>query len=448
MRLNRLFKNPLIIGTIFMSAAGVISRLIGFFYRIFLSRTIGAEGLGIYQLIAPVFSICFALTASSIQTAISKFVGDSMGSCAGSCGEKRARAYLIIGLLLSTTLSLITGGLVYRYADVIANRFLGEARCAPLLVLLTYSLLPACIHSCINGYYYGKKRALVPSVCQLMEQIVRVGGVYIIYLVIREKNLPLTPTHAVMGLVLGEFAGLLTCLFAFSFEPRPDKDTSIHLGESTGPMFRVFLGMVIPLTLNRLTISFCNSLENLLIPKKLMAFGYSNADALSIYGVLTGMAFSVILFPNVLTNSLSVLLLPSVSEARGQNNLKKVTDTIKKATLLGLLLGIGFTIVFLLAGRFIGSRVFHNALAGVLIRRLSFLCPLMYITGLLSSILNGLGHAGQVLYVNLLSCLMRIFMILFLVPVYGIRAYLWGLLFSYVFTTMACLWLLRSYMKI
>ena len=159
-------------------------------------------------------------------------------------------------------------------------------------------------------------------------------------------------------------------------------------------------------------------------------------------------AFSVILFPNVLTNSLSVLLLPSVSEARGQNNLKKVTDTIKKATLLGLLLGIGFTIVFLLAGRFIGSRVFHNALAGVLIRRLSFLCPLMYITGLLSSILNGLGHAGQVLYVNLLSCLMRIFMILFLVPVYGIRAYLWGLLFSYVFTTMACLWLLRSYMKI
>ena len=103
MRLNRLFKNPLITGTIFMSAAGVISRLIGFFYRIFLSRTIGAERLGIYQLIAPVFSICFALTASSIQTAISKFVGDSIGSCnTGECGERRARAYLIIGLDLDT----------------------------------------------------------------------------------------------------------------------------------------------------------------------------------------------------------------------------------------------------------------------------------------------------------------------------------------------------------
>lgn len=448
MRLSRLFKNPLITGTIFMSAAGVISRLIGFFYRIFLSRTIGAEGLGIYQLIAPVFAICFALTASSIQTTISKFVGDSIGSCSDGCGEKRARTYLVMGLLLSTVLSLITGAIVYHYADFIAERFLGEARCAPLLVLLTYSLLPACIHSCINGYYYGKKRALIPSVCQLAEQIARVGGVYIIYLVIREKGIPLSPAHAVAGLVMGEFAGLITCLFAFSFEPKQERDTRIRLRESMSSMFPMFLGMVIPLTLNHLTISFCNSLENILIPKKLMAFGYSNTDALIIYGVLTGMAASIILFPNVLTNSLSVLLLPSVSEARGQNNLKKVADTIKKATLLGLLLGLFFTVLFLLTGRFLGSRIFHNALAGVFIKRLSFLCPLMYMTGLLSSILNGLGHAGKVLYVNLLACLMRIFMILFLVPVYGIRAYLWGMLFSYVFTTMACLWLLRSYMKI
>lgn len=431
-----------------MSAAGVISRLIGFFYRIFLSRTIGAEGLGIYQLIAPVFAICFALTASSIQTTISKFVGDSIGSCSDGCGEKRARTYLVMGLLLSTALSLITGAIVYHYADFIAERFLGEARCAPLLVLLTYSLLPACIHSCINGYYYGKKRALIPSVCQLAEQIARVGGVYIIYLVIREKGIPLSPAHAVAGLVMGEFAGLITCLFAFSFEPKQERDTRIRLRESMSSMFPMFLGMVIPLTLNHLTISFCNSLENILIPKKLMAFGYSNTDALIIYGVLTGMAASIILFPNVLTNSLSVLLLPSVSEARGQNNLKKVADIIKKATLLGLLLGLFFTVLFLLTGRFLGSRIFHNALAGVFIKRLSFLCPLMYMTGLLSSILNGLGHAGKVLYVNLLACLMRIFMILFLVPVYGIRAYLWGMLFSYVFTTMACLWLLRSYMKI
>ena len=114
MTLSRFTKNPLITGTLLMTAAGIISRIVGFFYRIFLSRAIGAEALGIYQLIAPVFSMCFALTASAIQTSISKFVGDSIGKCQGdSCGEKRARTYLMIGLILSCTLSIMVGAFIY-----------------------------------------------------------------------------------------------------------------------------------------------------------------------------------------------------------------------------------------------------------------------------------------------------------------------------------------------
>lgn len=431
-----------------MTTAGVLSRIIGFFYRIFLSRTIGAEALGIYQLIAPVFSICFALTASSVQTSISKFVGDVIGECEhSSCGEKRARFYLVIGLTLSVFFSLVTGALVYTNADWIAVHLLGEKRCSPLLILLTYSLLPACIHACINGYYYGKKRAFVPSVCQLMEQIARVSSVFIIYQVTVEKGIPLTAFHAVAGLVIGEFAGLLTCLCAFSAEKHLEKGAFRSLQKSYSQMIQMFCAMVFPLTLNRVTVALSASLENLLIPQKLQEFGYSNADALSIYGVLTGMTLSIILFPNVLTNSFSVLLLPAISEAKGQNRREQIVLAIKKAILYGSLLGLVFTVLFLLSGNLLGNKLFHNALAGVFIRRLSWLCPLMYITSLLSSILHGLGNAAQVLYVNLLSCLIRISMIWFLVPRYGIGAYLWGMLLSYVFTTLSCMFLLRSYSR-
>lgn len=431
-----------------MTTAGVLSRIIGFFYRIFLSRTIGAEALGIYQLIAPVFSICFALTASSVQTSISKFVGDVIGECEhSSCGEKRARFYLVIGLTLSVFFSLVTGALVYTNADWIAVHLLGEKRCSPLLILLTYSLLPACIHACINGYYYGKKRAFVPSVCQLMEQIARVSSVFIIYQVTVEKGIPLTAFHAVAGLVIGEFAGLLTCLCAFSAEKHLEKGAFRSLQKSYSQMIQMFCAMVFPLTLNRVTVALSSSLENLLIPQKLQEFGYSNADALSIYGVLTGMTLSIILFPNVLTNSFSVLLLPAISEAKGQNRREQIVLAIKKAILYGSLLGLVFTVLFLLSGNLLGNKLFHNALAGVFIRRLSWLCPLMYITSLLSSILHGLGNAAQVLYVNLLSCLIRISMIWFLVPRYGIGAYLWGMLLSYVFTTLSCMFLLRSYSR-
>jgi stage V sporulation protein B len=428
-----------------MTASGVISRIIGFFYRIFLSRTIGAEALGIYQLIAPVFSICFALTASSIQTAISKFVGDSIGVCSDPlCGEKKARTYLLIGLLLSCALSLPVSFFLYGKADWIAEALLKEGRCAPLLRLLSFSLLPCCIHACINGFYYGKKRAGIPSACQVVEQVARVGSVWLLYQITQEKGLPFSAYHAVVGLVLSEVAGLLFGLTAYATEKRLPKGSYKSLKGSLGKMARMFGAMVFPLTLNRLLVACSASLENLLIPQKLQLFGYSNTDALTIYGVLTGMTMSIILLPGVLTNSFSVLLLPAISEAKGQNNTQRIASAIQKAVLYGLLLGLMFTVLFLLTGNWIGTRLFHNALAGVFIRQLSWICPLMYITSLLGSILHGLGRAGQVLLVNLFACLIRISMIWFLVPLYGIRAYLWGLLLASVFSTLACVFLLRE----
>ena len=430
-----------------MTAAGVLSRIIGFFYRIFLSRTIGAEALGIYQLIGPVFSLCFALTASSIQTSISKFVGDAIGGCKDSlCGEKKARAFLLLGLVLSCGLSALTGIFMYCNADWIAMHFLGEERCAPLLVLLTYSLLPCCIHACINGYYYGKKNAFVPSLCQLIEQIARVGSVWIIFQVTTEKGIPLTAFHAVCGLVIGECFGLLVSMSALLREKRLPRGSYSTDSVCNRTMTHAFLAMVIPLTINRLSVAFSTSLENLLIPQKLQLYGYSQADALSVYGILSGMTLSIILFPCVLTNSLSVLLLPAISEAKGRANENQIRRTTKKAIRLGLLLGFAFTILFLFTGDMIGNKLFHNALAGRFICRLAWLCPLMYISSLLSSILHGLGRPKQVLFVNLLACLIRIGMIWFLVPGYGIGAYLWGLLLSQVFASVACMWLLREYM--
>lgn len=387
-----------------MTASGIASRIIGFFYRIFLAQTIGAEALGVYQLIAPVFAMCFALTASSIQTSISKFVGDACGKNAGtSQGEITARGYLLLGLVISCTASVIVGIFLYTQADWIALHFLGELRCAPLLSLLSFSMLPCCIHACINGYYYGKKRAGIPSFCQLVEQLARVGSVWLIYQYTLEKGMELTAFHAVAGLVAGECSGLITSLIAMSLEKRLPGHSYHTLSGQWKTMGKLFSSMAVPLTINRVTTALFNSLENLLIPQKLQAFGYSASDALSIFGILTGMTMSIILFPSVLTNSFSVLLLPAVSEAHSAHNHAQIARAIKKAILYGLLLGFVFTILFLVFGDRMGEVLFHNTLAGNFICQLSWLCPLLYVTSLLNSILHGLGNARQVLFVTLLG---------------------------------------------
>ena len=99
---NLSVKRTLFTGTLLLTAAGILSRFIGFFYKIFLSRTIGAEGLGIYQLIFPVMALCFSLTSAGIQTSVSRFVSSEIGKQ----NPAGARFYLLIGLILSVCLFL------------------------------------------------------------------------------------------------------------------------------------------------------------------------------------------------------------------------------------------------------------------------------------------------------------------------------------------------------
>lgn len=138
-------KSTLLTGTLFLTLAGILTRIIGFFYRIFLSRTIGAEGLGIYQLIAPVTAICFAFTAAGIQTSISKFVSMEVGRK----NDAGAKTYLSIGLFISLCLSTLCSLFLYHYADFIAVSWLGDKRCTPLpccALLFLYPMLYPCLY--------------------------------------------------------------------------------------------------------------------------------------------------------------------------------------------------------------------------------------------------------------------------------------------------------------
>ena len=428
----RLTWNSFLTGTLLLTITGVLSRIIGFFYRIFLSRTIGAEGLGIYQLIFPVLTLCISFTSSGIQTSISKYVAQEQGR-----NEKHAGIrFLYVGLFLSLLLSVIVCIFLFMQADYIAVKILGESRCRDLIRIMAYSLPFCSIHSCINGYYYGRKKTALPSITQLTEQIVRVGSVYIIYLIYTEKNLALTPSIAVWGIVCGEIASMLISVTAIRF--------SKYSGSLIGALKKL-TRFCIPLTANRVTINLFVSIEAILIPANLKLFGYSNTDALCVFGILTGMAMPMILFPNVLTSSVSVLLLPTISEAQAACNQKLIARAIKKTIEYCMILGLFSTLFFLLTGNFIGQVVFQNTLAGVFITTLSWICPFLNLATTLTSILHGLGKATCAFVLNLTGCLIRIFFIFILVPIYGIRPYLYGMLVSQLFVSASALFVIMRF---
>lgn len=415
-------KHTLITGTLLLTMTGFLTRFLGFFYRIFLSRTIGAEGLGIYNMVHPIFGICFALCAGSIQTAVSRFV---------AANTEKGKAVFRTGLAISLTIAVALAFLICQFSLPIAKYILMEERCAPLLPFMAVSVPFSAIHACINGYYYGIQKTKVPAFSQVIEQVIRMAAVFLIADIYLESGRAITVQLAVTGHLIGEIAACFYTMLAFGL------CTPGKRGPRAGSFFKDFsmtaaplMTLALPLMGNRLVLNILASAEAIFIPSSLNAFGMTNSEAFSIYGVLTGMALPFILFPSTITNSMSVLLLPTVAEAQAIGNEKRIAGTISMSLRYSLYMGILCIGLFTLFGGSLGTTVFHDPNAGAFIQTLAWLCPFLYLATTMGSILNGLGKTSTTFVQNVTALLLRLGFVLFGIPRFGLTAYLMGILAS------------------
>lgn len=433
-------------GTLILTLTGLLSRVIGFFYRIYLSRLFGEEGMGIYQLLSPVLALSFSLCAAGIQTAISKYVAASVAKG----NRKDSYRYLFTGLFLSLLLSVPCMLLLLMFSDFVAVHFLLEARTASMLRIIALSIPAGAVHSCINGYYYGIKKTMLPSSTQLIEQFMRFFCVLAADFLARRSHTVPHINAAVVGLVVGECAAMLISLLAIYFrfyreeaggKPLPCPNAG-GFDISRFHAVRDLLVLAFPLTVSRIVVNLLQSVEAVAIPSRLCRYGYDSVTALSVYGVLTGMALPLLFFPNALTGSMSLLLLPMVSEADARGNTDAVKNTTLKTIYSCLLLGAACTLFFFLSGPFLGRFLFHSELAGRYIRSLSLLCPFLYLCTTLSGILHGLGKAVSVFFVNVFSLSLRLLFVFFLIPAFGIDCYILSMVLSQLLSAFFYLFLL------
>lgn len=413
-----ILKNQLVKGTLILTAAGIITRLIGFGYRVFLAGTLGETRLGIYQMIFPVYSLCFTMYASGIQTAVSQMISHEP--------EKSHAGIIKGGMMLSLITALCLSGIVWTMSDSISVSFLGVRETAPLLRILA-AVFPFCgITAVINGYFYGISNARIPAMTQIIEQLFRVALVIMISSLFLSGRM--TESMAVLGLLAGELAShIYNIKHIFSVVPFRE------IRRSRGSLRRI-LTLSFPLSGNKLVIALLGSIEAVLIPAMLVRYGYSDGDALAIFGILTGIVLPFIMFPGTLTNSLSVLLLPAIAQSEGRARYDSVRRTTNMAIRYSILLGVLTCSLFLNFGIEIGIFVFHSQNAGKLLTALAFLCPFLYVTTTLTSVINGIGKTGITFLHNVIGLCVRILFLVFITPREGIYGYLLGLLISQILT--------------
>ncbi len=432
-------KHSLLFGALLLASAGFISRFLGFFFRIFLSHTFGEEQIGLYQLIFPVYALCHSLTSAGTETAVSRLVAQRTAIHQ----KKEAANLLYVGLFFSFATSIILLAGLTRYSEKLSIYLLGDIRCAYMLKIMAYAIPFSAIHSIICGYYLGLKQASVPARSQLIEQISRILSVFLLCNLFKDSH-SASILLAVFGLVIGEICSSLFCIchytknYGIQYPP-----AHIAFFHHTRELFR----LSIPLTSSRILINILQSIESISIPLYLSKFGFTSAESLQTYGVLTGMALPCILFPSALTNSLSTMLLPAVAELETSKNNKKLFYLIEKVLFYGTALGSFCCLFFVCFGQQLGSILFHSPLSGKYLQTLAWICPFLYTNSILISILNGLGKTTSTFLLNAVSLSIRISGIFLWIPVIGINGYLYTLLGSQIFTFASSISLLVFYFR-
>ena len=431
-------RESLITGTLWLTGAGLITRLLGFVYRIYLSNLIGSEGMGLYQLISPIYFLLFTLCSAGCHTAISQLVATEYAR-----GRTAAmRRILWICLFPATLLGLTCTLLIYFSSSWIATHILHDIRAADSIRILCLGL-PFCISStCLKAYFHGLRRMQVPAIEQVVEQIFRMGVIYWLSPLFSVDNIALTCRYVVFGTLAGDFISCLYTFLAYGLHRRQTGRFPSLSAMHAPPCHRLLPSIcliALPVTGSRLLTQLLSSFENIILPSVLQRSGLSASVSLSLYGEFGGMVMPLLTFPTIITGALSANLLPLVAGAKAGGNLRRIHSAIHQSLRLTFMMAFLFTALFAALGLLMGQLIYPGSGAGSLLQLLSLCCPLLYLQTTLGGILNGSGLQTHIFLYQLLSSSVRILILLAFVPIYGFNAFLAGLFISLLASTILSL---------
>ena len=268
------------------------------------------------------------------------------------------------------------------------------------------------------------------GISHLFEQVVRIATTY--FLSVYWMNDKINASLAVLAVVTGELFATFLAILIFLIYTRKNKHNSSFTHDNPKTLISRLRRDVIPITTNNVIFTLFSSLESILMPAMLFYYYNNSETAMEMFGIITGIVIPFLLFPSTITNSLSTMLLPAVSYASARKNNNAIKSALKNSLSFCFLLGVCTWIFYLLFGETLCIIAFKNKEAGILLNNMCYLCPLIYISGNLSAIMNGIDKAFNNLIFNVISIIIRIIFIVSFVPSYGLSAYVLGMTVSYI----------------
>lgn len=407
-------KSNFIRSTLILLIGGFLTKILGMIIKIVMSREMGAEGMGLYMLIMPTFTLLIALAQMGLPIAISKLVAE----------DTRNNKNIVFSCIpMTIVLNIIIFILLFFFSDFIANNLLHDDRCKYALTSIGFVLPFISISSIFRGYFFGKEKMIPHVVSNITEDIIRLIILTLGIPIFLKQGLEFAVAFLVLSNIISELTSILI-LFFFIPKKFVLKATDFVPNKSD---LKDILGISIPTTASRLIGSIGYFFEPIILTFFLLKNGYNNTFIVSEYGILNGYVMPLILLPSFFTAAISQALVPIVSNQYTKGNKKFVKKKIKQAIFFSLLIGIPATIIFTSIPEIPLKYIYHTTSGITYIKVLAPICLLHYIQSPISSSLQALGRAKDSMKGTLIGMIIRTTI---LIIGCNLKIGLWGLVLA------------------
>ncbi|MBR2406143.1 MAG: polysaccharide biosynthesis protein [Clostridia bacterium] len=415
-----------------LTVTSLILRTVGMFFRVYMSGKIGAEGMGLYQLVFSIYVLGATFATSGISTAVTRLTADEL--VRGTA--QSVRRILRRSVLLSLIIGLASTLLIYTGAELISAYWIKDMRAVPALKMLSFSLPSMGVSSCLRGYFVARRQVTVNSRAQLLEQAIRIAVVVLLINRFAAQGLAMACLAVMIGDTVAEWMACL-CLYAGYLRDR--RRVSEELCERNVPgmsaVIKRVLAIAVPITTGRYVNTILRTIENILVPNRIAAYCGSQERGLSAFGALKGMALPLIFFPASFLSAMSTLLIPEISSANALHQQRTIHNAVGKALRITLFSSILIGTVFLVFSNELGLLFYGNREVGIYLRVLAPLTPIMYTESIVDGILKGLNQQNSSLVYSVTDSSLRIVLIVLLVPRLGMGGFLAIMVFSNLLTS-------------
>ncbi len=358
-----------------VTVLSVFTRALSFIFKIYLSRTLGAEVMGLYQICLSVFLLFSALSASGLSTVLSRKVAEINTRTDGDRGLTMLSTALTIG----TGIALALIGLAFLFKPYL-SLIVSDNRAIPLFLIMCPALLSTTIYCLIRSWFCGNKNFTAFSVTELLEEVLRI---LFTLLLVSGVVTGISGSYGIaLAFMLSDITVAIILLILFYLKGGRFKKPS---------KFYELIKPATPVTFMRVFGSLIITIVAVLLPTRLMASGYSMGEATASFGRITGMANPLLYAPNAIISSLAIVLIPEMSQNGIKKNYTALNNHINTALKFALIVCGVFMAFYCALGEELCTILYKDNIAGQYLEVAGYTMVLVPLNMIVNSALNSIG---------------------------------------------------------